>query len=73
MSDGSATSYRVQVCCTLCGNRSIRDVTSGRDLEMVLILRRADIERAHAELAKVRCVLCGEAVRLVELGPADTP
>lgn len=49
----------------------MRDVSTGRDVEIVLVLRRSDIERARAELANARCVLCGEGVSLIELGPVD--
>jgi len=71
MTDGSDGAYRVQICCTLCGNRSMRDMLTGRDVDIVLVLRRSDIDRARAELANARCVLCGEAVALVELGAAE--
>src|SRR5262252_1706502 len=73
MTTDSDAAYRVQFCCSFCGNRSMRDVTTGTDVDIVLVLRRSDIEQAKAELTKARCVLCGEAVALVELGPADDP
>jgi hypothetical protein len=61
--------FRVQIYCTLCGNRSMRRADTGQDLEVVLVLSRDDVERVKSEVVTARCAYCGSGMALEELGP----
>jgi len=56
------------VYCTFCGNRTMRNMAKGRDVDVIFRMRRADVPKLVTEFANSRCAFCGEAMGVKVLG-----
>ena len=61
----------ILIYCTLCGNRSMRNVETGRQSDMLLRVSRAELARMRSELPHTTCVLCGSPMDVKEMDDVE--